>query len=332
MVKSGTHHIERLSQEIEEIKKYQSDLWNYNSPIKVGILNEFQSLLDYQQHDPTTIRFPDSNNYSLTPSDVELLESQYTEYTRISDTDYFTQLLGPMYLVCVFAIYQLLVKGMLASGGNAWNSSVLYMVSTIFLCCFFGLFLTVLSSIILFPISSLIKRFMIPRKISIAGINLDKMNKYVAYQESIYHYLRDLSDSLIKSRKLEIVQIETELSQIQRKKEEFWVKMDGHKFEREIEKLLRSVGHSVERTRGSGDMGVDLILNADTIIQCKATKSAVSPSVARDLLGTMTHFNKTKGILISAGGFTSGTKSFCQDNNIELWDLDRIIGIAESVK
>ena len=96
--------------------------------------------------------------------------------------------------------------------------------------------------------------------------------------------------------------------------------------------LLRSIGHAVKRTKGSGDMGVDLFLDDNTIVQCKATKSAVSPSVARDLFGTMSHFNFERGILISIGGFTSGTKAFCLDKNIELWDIGKVLSLAGTIQ
>lgn len=108
--------------------------------------------------------------------------------------------------------------------------------------------------------------------------------------------------------------------------------MSGYEFEKNIGILLKKVGNIVRITKGTGDSGVDIFLNEDTIIQCKQTKNPSSPAIVRELLGTMVHFGKEKGVLISTGGFTSGCYDFIEDEDIELWGLDKIIELSEKVE
>ncbi len=109
------------------------------------------------------------------------------------------------------------------------------------------------------------------------------------------------------------------------KEKKFWRAQDGYTFERNMAAIFRMFGHKVRRTSGSGDEGVDLFLDNDTIVQCKATKSQIPPAVVRDLYGTMKHFGSIRGIIISLGGFTPGCHQFIKGKNIELWDLDRLL-------
>jgi len=109
---------------------------------------------------------------------------------------------------------------------------------------------------------------------------------------------------------------------------QFWVKQDGYTFEKNIADIFKRLGYQVKLTKGSGDEGVDIFLDEDTIVQCKATESQISPAVVRDLFGAMHHFNATKGIIVSTGGFSSGCHQFAHEKNIELWDLNKLLEVA----
>ena len=93
--------------------------------------------------------------------------------------------------------------------------------------------------------------------------------------------------------------------------------------------MFKNLGHQVQFTSATGDQGVDLFIDKDTVVQCKAHEAQISPSVIRDMYGTMMHFKKKKAIVISTGGFTKGCYDFAKGKPIELWDVEKIIEKAK---
>lgn len=120
------------------------------------------------------------------------------------------------------------------------------------------------------------------------------------------------------------------LAREQRKKKIFWENIigDGITFEEAIAELFTDLGHNVQKTKTTGDEGVDLILKKDgkkIVVQCKAIKAKVSQSVARDLLGAKIHFNSDEAILCCINGVTEPTYKFALKNNIKIFEaLDYI--------
>ena len=114
-----------------------------------------------------------------------------------------------------------------------------------------------------------------------------------------------------------------------RKKVEFWFSLNGREFEIEIANIFRKLGYSARVCKQGGDKGIDINLSkldgTREIVQCKAHKNKISPSVARDLYGTMTANNIDKAYLVTLNGATSGTIDFCRRHNIEVWDVVDII-------
>ena len=110
--------------------------------------------------------------------------------------------------------------------------------------------------------------------------------------------------------------------------QEFWISLDGYSFERHVADLFAQLGCDVQLTPGSGDSGVDLFLRRSgrtTVVQCKAHRQPIGPSVVRDLYGSMQHFNADDAILINIGGFTSGVREFAKGKPITLMDLHGIL-------
>ena len=108
----------------------------------------------------------------------------------------------------------------------------------------------------------------------------------------------------------------------------YWINLSGRGFEIELANLFKQKGFEVSISKEGGDGGIDLILSnegREIGVQCKAHAGKISPSVARDLLGTVTANNFEKGYLITLNGGTVGTISFCKQNNIGLWNVDDII-------
>ena len=115
----------------------------------------------------------------------------------------------------------------------------------------------------------------------------------------------------------------------QRKKQkEYWNSLTGHEFEEALAQMFRKNGYLATVCAPGGDGGIDIILNKEndiTLVQCKAHKNPVGPSVARDFYGTLIHNNATKGLVASLSGFTSGFYEFIKDKPISIITLDDII-------
>ncbi|HAO98802.1 MAG TPA: hypothetical protein DCQ83_02020 [Fibrobacteres bacterium] len=116
-----------------------------------------------------------------------------------------------------------------------------------------------------------------------------------------------------------------------RKRLEHWTSCNGIEFEHEVAELFRRLGHFVVKTGGAGDEGIDLVVDNDTIVQCKQHAKPISPAVARELLGAMNFAKAKKAILICPSGFSNDTKEFARKANLELWDGDKLIAMAELI-
>lgn len=132
------------------------------------------------------------------------------------------------------------------------------------------------------------------------------------------------NDMDIRRKNIEAQQLRNEIT--------FWIKMSGHEFEKNIANLYNSLGYIVQRTRGSGDGGIDLYLEKDSIryvVQCKNHKSPVGPAPIRDLYGAMHHEKISRGIFIASNGYTVGAKEFAK-GKIELLDIKDIVYMHKS--
>jgi hypothetical protein len=116
--------------------------------------------------------------------------------------------------------------------------------------------------------------------------------------------------------------------------EDFWFSLSGYQFEMEITKILQPFFKEVILTKGSGDGGVDIIINnydeTRIIIQCKAHKKPIGPESVRALVGVMGQFNATKGVFIALGGFSKGAKEVAMYAGLYMMDLSDVIKIHKS--
>lgn len=117
----------------------------------------------------------------------------------------------------------------------------------------------------------------------------------------------------------------SDLAAFEHTQREYWLRLDGSSFEREVAALLRRLGHAVQLTGGAGDGGVDLLLDDSTVVQCKAHRTPISPTAVRDLLGAKHDRRATHAILICTSGFTRASRDFASRNGIEMWDADTLI-------
>lgn len=115
------------------------------------------------------------------------------------------------------------------------------------------------------------------------------------------------------------------------KQREYWLGMDGIKFEQEVSSIFRKLGYKVQTTKAVADGGVDIKLWKDgiySIVQCKNHRNKVGPSVVRDLFGTMHREKASNAVLICSGGFNSGVYKFVKGLPIELLDINQFLDLV----
>lgn len=135
----------------------------------------------------------------------------------------------------------------------------------------------------------------------------------------------------IHPKKQKLVQYRAAVEAYNRSQQSFWMTLSGVQFENEVAALLRKHGHDVQTTPHSGDEGVDLIMNREIIIQCKAHSKPVSPATVRELLGSKQYFKASKAILIASCGCTAGATEFAKKTDIDLWDISHLIELQEQL-
>ena len=108
----------------------------------------------------------------------------------------------------------------------------------------------------------------------------------------------------------------------------FWLKLTGLQFEREVASLFNRSGYSATLTKATGDDGVDIWINehdGKVVVQCKAHTKPIGPSVVRELYGTLQHFHAKRALLVSRSGFTPGVAIYTKGKPIDLMSLDHLI-------
>jgi hypothetical protein len=120
-----------------------------------------------------------------------------------------------------------------------------------------------------------------------------------------------------------------EMIKVSKERNEYWLKMNGYSFEKNVALLFENKYKDVHLTPKTADGGIDIIAvdNSGEIIyiQCKNHRKPSGPAVVRELNGVMKSDNVLKGMVICSGGFTSGAIVFAKKNNIELWDINRLV-------
>lgn len=119
-----------------------------------------------------------------------------------------------------------------------------------------------------------------------------------------------------------------------RTQENWWKSLNGFSFEKQVGELFRKLGYDVKFTPLVADEGIDLILiknGEKTVVQCKNTTKPVSPSVLRDLYGTLIANQAKNAILVSASGCTKGSLKFMRDKPIRLITVREIIEMQKSI-
>ncbi|CAM3061023.1 restriction endonuclease [Paenibacillus sediminis] len=101
--------------------------------------------------------------------------------------------------------------------------------------------------------------------------------------------------------------------------------MDGHEFERFVAKLFVRMGYSATVTKGSGDQGVDVIVEKNGRkygIQAKCLSNAVNNKAIQEVVAGISHYRLDKAIVVTNRYFNSSATELALSNNVVLWDRD----------
>ena len=94
--------------------------------------------------------------------------------------------------------------------------------------------------------------------------------------------------------------------------------MSGHEFEHHVAKVMRANGYRVTVTRGSGDYGVDLILNGQIAVQVKRYSSPVGPKAVQEVVAGMAIHRCTESWVVTNSTFTAAAIKLAAANGVRL--------------
>ncbi len=109
--------------------------------------------------------------------------------------------------------------------------------------------------------------------------------------------------------------------------------MDGREFELFIAELFKNKGYKAVATQASGDYGIDVIVENDLMrigIQAKCYSNKVSNSAVQEAVTAKKHYGLDKVMVITNNYFTPSAIQLARDNNVTLWNRDKLIQEIEN--
>ena len=104
--------------------------------------------------------------------------------------------------------------------------------------------------------------------------------------------------------------------------------MDGRSFEMFIANLFESRGYKTTLTKTSGDYGIDVIIENDFLkigIQTKCYTQKVGNFAIQEAFTGLKHYKLDKAMVITNNYFTSAAIQLAKENNVILWDRNKLI-------
>jgi len=98
-------------------------------------------------------------------------------------------------------------------------------------------------------------------------------------------------------------------------------RLTGKQFEELIGSLFARDGYTVRHCGGSGDDGIDLVLQmgqTKDVVQCKRWKSDIGSPVVRDFYGALMHAGARHGFIITTASFSPSARNFAVGKPITL--------------
>jgi len=116
---------------------------------------------------------------------------------------------------------------------------------------------------------------------------------------------------------------------------QFWYSLSGWQFEQEVADVFEKNGYNTEVTKGSGDGGVDIIMqknNLKYIVQCKRySNHPVTPQELRALWGVKDDFNADIVMMVTTSTITDTGRNFVSNKpNFKVLVLDDIIRLSKN--
>ena len=115
----------------------------------------------------------------------------------------------------------------------------------------------------------------------------------------------------------------------------WWWGLDGWQFEEEVAKIFILNGYKATVTKGSGDGGVDIIVEREgykAIVQCKHYRNPVPPEPIRALWGCKDDFQADEVILVASSGITQSGADFISNKpNFRVLNLDDVIAMSQQI-
>jgi restriction system protein len=103
--------------------------------------------------------------------------------------------------------------------------------------------------------------------------------------------------------------------------------MSGAQFEHFVADLLRAMGHRATVLGGSGDQGVDVIVDYESqrvAIQCKNYKRAVGNKPVQEVYAGARHHRCHHAWVVAPAGFTKGAHELARSVGVRLFDANSI--------
>ncbi|WP_321322291.1 restriction endonuclease [Labilibaculum sp.] len=333
------YYSKKIDDTINHIVETEEVLKNLNRPNYEDFL-PLQDQAFYSQFKKRNVNAYDEDKFSIRDTPVLIIKD------------------NPYYMFFIF--FGILIIPVLIFNGN--GISIVDLIGLIFA----SLFITSIVSVLFYPLTKELDKKFVRAKSWNRYYLLEKRNQNFGQAERDYdmnfkeysNLLLELNKSLesyreelacaVKKKKereeekerqiaLENKQREEEERKIRVKRleQQYWSNLNGYEFEDAVCKLFKDNGFSISSTSYSNDGGADLIIvhedGRKTIVQCKNFTNPVSPSVVRDLLGTVIDFKASNGMLVCTGGFTSGTVEFANRNGIELLDASDLIKMSRQI-
>jgi len=118
-----------------------------------------------------------------------------------------------------------------------------------------------------------------------------------------------------------------------RRKKTYWRKLSGIQFEKEVASLYEKLGYEVELTPQSGDGGIDIILDSEIIVQCKAHKKPIGRPDFQRLYGVLVDKKEHKrALMVCLKGGTKDALEFIANKPITVVDIDEIIRLNKNAE
>lgn len=103
--------------------------------------------------------------------------------------------------------------------------------------------------------------------------------------------------------------------------------MNGIEFEEFILELFVKLGYKCDRTKVTGDQGIDIIAqknNEKIGIQAKCYSNTVSNSAIQEVVAGINYYHLEKAMVITNNYFTKSAKELANANKVILWDRDML--------